>query len=115
MPKPDVATWYRYGATPGDEGNAIVAGHVRWAGKRGDFALLHDIPVDDEVIITLDNGEERVFKVISNSTFKLKDVPDWVMALGGEERLTLITCAGEFDRDMGTSNSRTIVICKRVS
>ncbi len=110
--KPDVATWYRYGATPGDsEGNAIFAGHVRWGGRRGDFALLHDIQIGDSVLVTLDNGEEREFTVVFNETYLLSDVPEWVMDLRGEGRLTLITCAGDFDPNIGTSESRTVVLC----
>ncbi len=110
--KPDVATWYRYGATPGDaEGNAIFAGHVRWGGKRGDFALLHDIELGDSVFVTLDNGEEREFTVVFNETYMLSDVPEWVMDLRGAGRLTLITCAGDYDPDIGTSESRTVVLC----
>ncbi len=111
--EPDVATWYRYGATPGDaEGNAIVGGHVRWSGRRGDFALLHDIIVGDSVLVTLDNGEEREFTVAFKETYMLDDVPEWVMDLRGEGRLTLITCAGDYDYSIGTSEARTVVVCR---
>ncbi len=110
--KPDVATWYRFGATPGDaEGNAIFAGHVSWGGRRGDFALLHDIEIGDSVLVALDNGEEREFTVVFNETYPLSDVPEWVMDLRGEGRLTLITCAGDYDPSIGTSESRTVVLC----
>jgi hypothetical protein len=29
------AAWYQFGPSPGEEGNAIINGHVRWKGEKG--------------------------------------------------------------------------------
>lgn len=106
-----IATWYMYGASPGEQGNAIIAGHVTWKGKKGNFAVLPQLKEDDEVVIEFREGYTRKFRVVSNDAFDLDSIPDWVMKLdSGDARVTLITCAGEFDRQLGTRNKRNVVV-----
>lgn len=108
-----IAGWYSESASPGEEGNAIIAGHVVWKGKKGDFAILSKLKVDDEVVIEFREGYTRKFKVASNEEFPLDAIPEWVMKLdSGDSRVTLITCSGEFDTQLGTRNQRNVVVLK---
>lgn len=103
--------WYEDGATPGDPGNAIIGGHIRWKGKLGTFSILHDMEVGEKVIIKMDNGELRYFYVISKNSYALSEFPSFVTDLDGDTRLTLITCLGDYGSD-GRSQSRVVVVCE---
>lgn len=108
----DQAAWYEPGPAPGDDGNALINGHKSWKKQKGYFSVLPEMQVGDPVVFLHDNGEVRVFYVVSVNIYPLAEVPEDVMQLTGERRVTLITCEGEFDRSMGTSVNRCVVVCK---
>ena len=108
----DQAAWYEPGPAPGDDGNALINGHKSWKKQKGYFSVLPDMQVGDPIVFLHENGEVRVFYVVSANIYPLDAVPEDVMYLGGERRVTLITCEGDFDRSIGTSVNRCIVICK---
>lgn len=110
-----IATWYMYGASPGQKGNAILASHVRWQGQAGFFSILPKLELGEEVLIDFDNGTQTVFVVTLNEFYYLEEMPAWVMHLGGEGRVTLITCAGRHLRSINDSEARTIVLLKEKS
>ena len=110
----DIAAWYKDGPIPGESGNSLINGHVRYSGKKGYFAILRDFEVGDEVIVELADGSYRYFRVESVNFYPYNDFPDDVLSLGGETRLTLITCGGDFDHDIGTSRTRVVAVCKPV-
>lgn len=105
------AAWAEYGPSPGEEGNAIINGHVRFRGKKGYFSILKDMEIGEEVAIEYNDGSVRYFKVRSVDTYYLYELPPTVMGLGGDTRLTLITCLGDFNHDIGTSEHRVVVVC----
>lgn len=112
IPSPDAIAWYKYGSTPGQVGNSILAGHRDWKGSLGSFRGIERLETGDEVIIRFDNGSAATFKVESNHTYRLNDVPDTVMDLSGESRVTLITCAGPFVKKAGGYQNRVVVVLK---
>ncbi len=113
-----IAGWYynpNRPVSPGEKGNAIIAGHVRWKGKVGDFSKIGELTAEDDVIIEFDKGYTRTFRAVSNDIFPQDNYPDWVMKEDSEDaRVTLITCAGEFNREIGTSENRNVVVLKEV-
>ena len=113
VPDAKIAGWYRYGVSPGEPGNALLDGHVRWKGELGTFSYLKEMELGEEVVIEYSDGSFRSFHVDSIETYLAEDVPLETMDLdlGGEPKMTLITCAGDFD-ETGHSKSRVIVICK---
>jgi LPXTG-site transpeptidase (sortase) family protein len=112
IPSADTIAWYEYGSTPGQVGNSILAGHRDWKGKLGSFRNIEKLNKGDEVSIRFNDGSVKSFIVISNETYSLKDVPEVVMDLGGEERTTLITCAGRFIKEAGGYQNRVVVVLK---
>lgn len=106
-----ISGWYEDGASPGDPGNSIIGGHIRWKGKLGTFSILHDMEVGEKVIVKMDNGELRYFYVISKDSYALTEFPSFVTDLDGDTRLTLITCLGDYGSD-GRSQSRVVVVCE---
>ncbi len=115
VPKHDVAGWYKYGPAPNEDGNCIIAGHNRYHGHKGLFSILHKgLKVGDRICVTLENGESVFYRVESINKYKYNAFPSDVMELGGERRLTLITCLGDYDYDLGMSRTRVVAVCKPV-
>ena len=112
IPSANVAGWYRYAAAPGQPGNCIIAGHNRYAGQKGSFSLLHSgLTVGDRVGLELADGSYLFYRVISIDTYDYNSVPAGIMANEGSERLTLITCLGDFDYNLQMSRSRVVAVC----
>lgn len=109
VPHPRVIAWYTGGATPGQPGNAIFAGHRDWNGVLGTFWKLETVPIGSHVLIQLSNGATKTFTVISNHSYPEHQVPARVMQLTGAARVTLITCVGVFIRSAGGYQSRVVV------
>jgi LPXTG-site transpeptidase (sortase) family protein len=91
--------WYRGGATPGERGTAIVAGHVDTKTGPAVFLLLRTVKKGDAVHITRQDGTIVTFKVDSVETFSKADFPnDRVYADTPDPQLRLITCGGNYDK-----------------
>lgn len=106
------AAWYQFGPSPGEPGNALINGHVRWKGEKGTFSILKEMKTGEEVVIEFDDGTFKYFTVDSLNTYLLDEVPASVMDLKGDSRMTLITCLGDYDHALGTSRSRVVAVCK---
>lgn len=116
IPKHDVAGWYKYGAAPNQEGNCIIAGHNRYSGQKGLFAVLHKgLHKGDRVCVTMKDGKSIFYVVDEIANYKYDSMPESVMAAGGERRLTLITCLGDFDYDRQMSLTRVVAVCKPIN
>ena len=108
-----VISWLRESAIPGNEGNAVLAGHNRWAGHDGQLIAMDTLEVGDEMEIEYAGGETRTFFLESVFVYALKTAPgNRIMEEGGLARVTLITCKGPYNRDWGTSENRIVAIFK---
>ena len=112
VPSYNIVGWYKYGAAPNQPGNCIIAGHNRYSGQLGSFSLLHKgLSVGDKITVELADGSYCFYSVASINTYRYDEVPDSVMASGGEKRLTLITCLGDYNYDLQMSVSRVVAVC----
>lgn len=109
---PTLAAWYQNGPSPGEEGNAILNGHISWKGTKGTFSILSDMETGEPVVIEYEDGSYRYFHVESVDVYRIDDWPANVLNTGGETRMTLVTCLGDYNPSIGTSESRIVVICK---
>ena len=81
--------------TPGENGPAIIAGHVHWAGRAGVFAQLAQLKPGDTITVTRQDHSTAAFQVS-----KLKQYPKATFpsaAVCGDidhPGLRLITCGG---------------------
>ena len=101
----DRVGWYQSGATPGENGSAVMAAHV-YAG----FKKLRGIQPGAEIEVTDEDGETKRFIVEEVKLTRLEDVsPYFLFERSDAARLNLITCAGKFDRKLGTYDHRLIV------
>lgn len=112
IPGAETIAWYRYGAASGAQGNAILAGHRDWKGKLGSFGSIERLNLGEIVIITFADGTEPTFKVVSNNTYLMDEVPESVMELKGEAKVTSIICTGKYDKVKGGYQSRVVVVIK---
>jgi len=101
IPK-DVTTvgWYRFGPAPGaTQGSAVLTGHVDdHLQGAGALAELGSLQPGDTVTVTDDIGAARTFSVLSREEWHKSEVPlDRLFDRGGDPRLVLITCGGEFN------------------
>jgi len=96
----DQVGWYRFGPRPGEQGSAVLAGHVDLAGYGpGAFFELDRLAAGDLVIIHMSDGASREFEVVDTtrvpkSELDLAEVFDNT----GSARVTLITCGGAFNQ-----------------
>lgn len=106
----DVA-WYEHGPIPGEPGSAVLAAHVDLHRQGpGVFFDLEDLEPDDEVVVTYDNGTERLFLVVARSTYSKEDLPfDVIFSRVGPPVLTLITCGGGFSASTQSYDSNVVV------
>lgn len=119
---PDNATnvaWYEFTARPGTGGNAVLSGHVRWAGDPGVFADLDEVEKGDIIQVKWRNGEESVYEVFDNILVGASH-PDAlrVMAPTTVDTITLFTCAGTFvpdpDNLLGGDFTERVVVQARL-
>lgn len=116
IPRHDIAGWYMYGPSAGEQGNCIIAGHNRYHGQKGLFAILHKgLELGDRVCVTTDDGSSYFYSIESIDYYRYDEVPESVMSPGGETRLTLITCKGDFDYDRQMSLTRVVAVCKPIN
>jgi hypothetical protein len=112
----DVATagWYRFGPAPGDEGSAVVAGHVDSRSQgRGAFFNLVRVAVGDEVIVTDADGVAQTWVVTAREVVDKEVLPvAELYRRDGAPRLVLITCGGDFDGSARSYVSNVIVVAE---
>jgi len=91
--------WWSGGATPGDQGPGVLAGHVDSRRGPAIFFRLGELKPGDEVTVSGADGTTDVFTVERMSTHAKDEFPT-AEVYGPTERptLRLVTCTGRFDR-----------------
>jgi hypothetical protein len=125
--KPDVTF---VGTRPGWEGNAIFSAHVYYINRSAcpnnplacpaPFQKLAQAAPDDDVVVTMDNGQEYHYKVISKTqypaaTIDMGKIISPPTRPAGKQWITLITCGGALDATGLEYVSRDVVVAERVS
>jgi sortase (surface protein transpeptidase) len=99
----DVA-WYNWSSRPGWGSNAVFSGHVDWTlyGQPvvGVFYYLHNLGLDDEIKVVLEDGTVYRYKITANQAIEDGD-PKALEVMGPtpNDVLTIITCGGTWIRD----------------
>lgn len=106
--------WYRFGPAPGENGSAVIAGHVddREQGL-GVLAPLREAAVGQEVMVTAADGTTTRWRVVSRELISKQVLPvDRLFSRAGPPRLTLITCGGPFLPELGSYRDNVVVIAE---
>ncbi len=124
--RPDQVAWYNFSAAPGQNDNAVFAGHVDWQTPRGDpipgvFYRLRELKIGDQITVTVEDGAQLQYRVTGNVATAYDD-PNVLRAMDttAKDVITLITCGGTWIFDPSQHNGgnythRIIVRAERVS
>lgn len=106
--------WWSEGQKPGQEGNAVFAGHVNNAlTTAGVFANLSKIRKGDYVTVSDAQGRTQVYRVEEISLYNPDEAPlEKIFARKGPSQLVLITCEGEWIEDERQYDQRLVVIAR---
>lgn len=109
----DVA-WYKYGSVPGQEGSAVIDGHVdNGLALDGVFKHLNDIKPGADIYIETKNGNKLHFVVQDIQSYPYTDAPTaLIFNRGGAAWLNLITCQGDWVPDKRTYDERFVVFSR---
>ncbi|MCZ2817117.1 class F sortase [Modestobacter sp. VKM Ac-2984] len=110
----DRVGWYRFGPVPGDDGSAVLAGHVddREQGL-GALAPLRSTEVGDVVVVTGANGAETRWQVVSRELITKQVLPlDTIFGRDGPPRLVLVTCGGPFIPELRSYRDNVVVVAE---
>nr|WP_029553560.1 class F sortase [Streptomyces somaliensis] len=104
---PELVGWYEGGASPGEEGTAIVVGHRDTRTGPAVFLNLHALKPGNTVRVERADGITAVFTVDRVRTYDKDEFPDREVYRQAERpELRLLTCGGTFDRRKGyTANT----------
>ncbi|WP_406151120.1 class F sortase [Streptomyces sp. NBC_01012] len=113
---PNLVGWFKDGATPGERGTSVVAGHVDTRTGPAVFLLLSTLKAGNSVDITRQDGAIATFKIDSVETFSKADFPnDRVYADKGTAQLRLITCGGVYDKKKKDYEDNVVVFAHLAS
>ncbi|MCW8220658.1 MULTISPECIES: class F sortase [Streptomyces] len=113
---PNLVGWFKDGATPGERGTSVVAGHVDTKTGPAVFLLLSTLKAGNTVDITRQDGKVASFKVDTVETFSKADFPsDRVYSDNGTAQLRLITCGGLYDKKAKDYKDNVVVFAHLVS
>jgi hypothetical protein len=103
------AGWYADGTAPGDQGPAVIAGHVDSRRGPAVFYKLRELEAGDRIEIVRD-GKTIRFTVMSTAWYPKNKFPiDQVYGPTPDRQLRLITCGGVFDHRLRSYKDNLVV------
>jgi hypothetical protein len=108
--------WYRVGPSPGQDGSAVILGHVDSNQGPAVFFKLRTLVPGDMVDVSLADGASAQFKVTFVAMYSKTSFPDQEVYGGqGHSSLQLVTCGGAFDSHTGHYLSNVVVFTSLVA
>lgn len=103
--------WYSTGPRPGEQGSAVIDGHVdRPGGGPAVFWRLSELHVGDRVVVTDSAGKTRKFHVTRIAFYQPQAAPlQDIFGNWGGTYLNLITCAGDWIPSQHQTTLRLVV------
>lgn len=103
--------WYMLGATPGQPGRAVLAGHVDSTSGPAVFYQLSELAAGAEITIELGGGTQSVHYVVQETAMYPDEAAplERIFSPADHAELILITCGGKFDRALGVYEERLVV------
>ncbi|MER7404642.1 class F sortase [Streptomyces sp. NPDC000070] len=107
--------WYAKGASPGEPGTAIIAGHVDTATSPAVFAGLSQLRKGDRFHVARADGSSATFVVDDAQSFDKARFPsERVYGDTPDAQVRLITCAGAYDRQARDYTENLVVFAHLV-
>lgn len=109
------AGWYKYGPTPGQDGPAVIVGHVDNYESIWVFWELRYVKPGALIYITLSDGQTATFQVTGLQDYMQSSFPtSKVYGKISYPGLRIVTCGGTFSRVTESYNMNTVVYAKLV-
>ncbi len=104
------AGWFAEGPRPGEDGPAVVLGHVDSRTGPGVFVGLAELAPGAEVLLDRGDGTTVTFRTSRTERVTKAEFPtELVYGATLEPALRLVTCGGSFDRAAGSYRDNVIV------
>ncbi|MYL51026.1 sortase [Halobacillus litoralis] len=101
--------WFEPGTMPGNQGNAVIAGHVDGNSGPAVFYDLKDLKPGDEIHV-YDENMKLTFEVSRIESYPYQDAPiRKIFGPTNSHGLNLITCTGPYDKEASTYSERLAV------
>ncbi|MBL3664806.1 class F sortase [Streptomyces sp. M2CJ-2] len=117
-PPPDdtnLVGWFADGASPGEHGTSIIAGHVDTKTSPAVFARLSELEKGDRFTVERADGRNATFVIDHAESFAKNDFPDErVYADTDDAQVRLITCSGAYDRAAKDYTENLVVFARLV-
>ena len=111
----DVAGWYDGGPRPGQDGPAVILGHVDSKTGPAIFFELRHVRIGTPVWVDRADGSSVEFKITKLSRVPKVSFPtDLVYAPSLDPTLRLVTCGGSFDSAKGSYRDNVIAFADLV-
>ncbi|GAB3546280.1 hypothetical protein GCM10027404_06380 [Arthrobacter tumbae] len=109
------ASWYNGSPTPGEQGPAVLLGHVNsTADESGVFYNLEALKAGDRITVNREDGSTAVFEVYKSEVYPKNEFPTRAVYFPVDQaELRLITCDG-FAASSGEFEDNLVVYAKLV-
>ncbi len=103
--------WWQYGASPGEFGRAVLAGHIDSPTGPAVFYDLDELAPGDEIFVVGEAGSPEMRFIVSGAAlYRAEDAPlNHIFGSSTKRELILITCGGTFNRSTGEYLYRRVV------
>lgn len=103
--------WYNAGPHPGQQGSAVIDGHLdRPGGTPAVFWRLHNLHIDDAVLVITATGKTLQFHITRIALYPSQEAPlQDIFGNAGGRYLNLITCAGDWVPSQHQTTHRLVV------
>jgi len=111
----DNTAWYKYGPRPGENGNAVIAGHYGWDHQKPSvFTQLSKLQEGDKLYVDSDKRTTIAFVIRKSKRYNPDaDTTAIFKSNDGNSHLNLITCDGSWDEAKKSYTNRLVVFADR--
>ncbi|MCZ1006690.1 class F sortase [Streptomyces lydicus] len=111
---PRLAGWYAHAPTPGENGTAVIVGHVDTRGGPAVFYGLGALEKGRTIRVTREDGRTAVFEVYGIQVFDKRKFPARkVYGPTGRPELRVLTCGGAYEAGSGYAGN--VVVFARMA
>ena len=105
--------WYKYGTRPGNEGSAVIDGHLG-LDDQAVFGQLSSLKKSDVLTITDEHEQDVSFGVTAIRRYSYDAAPKEVFTSASGAHLNLITCDGAWKTGQNTFADRLVVFADKL-